>query len=142
MLICTALGKLLRLDSNSLRAVRAIQVPTSNFHSPPSLSHKLSSTQCIIFPEKICLEHQASSPSVQISRADLTHPLFFLFPFHPDLYCLLYNLFSCTAQDQAMYMYNVRARDKKRKCFYLHLSLFLTVPFAPSFWRYCSIKFK
>lgn len=49
MLICTALGKLLQLNSNSFRAVRAIQVPTSNFHTPQSLSHKLSSTQCIIF---------------------------------------------------------------------------------------------
>lgn len=76
MLICTALGKLLRLDSNSLRAVRAIQVPTSNFHTPRSLSHKLSSTQCIILPEKICQEHQAGSPSAQISRADLTQALF------------------------------------------------------------------
>lgn len=69
--------KLLRLSSNSLCAVRAIQVPTSNFHSPRSLSRKLSSTQCIIFPEKTCQEHQAGSPSVQISRADLTNALFF-----------------------------------------------------------------
>lgn len=90
MLICTALGKLLQLNSNSFRAVRAIQVPTSNFHTPQSLSHKLSSTQCIIFSwKKIYQEHQAGSPSVQISRADLTHPLFIFFAFHPDLYCLL-----------------------------------------------------
>lgn len=110
MLICTALGKLLRLDSNSLRAVRAIQVPTSNFHTPRSLSHKLSSTQCIIFPEKICQEHQAGSPSVQISRADLIQALFFP-PFHPDLNCLLYNLFSCIAEDQAMYIFSECAKD-------------------------------
>lgn len=90
MLIGTALGKLLRLDSNSLRAVRAIQVPAGNFHTPQSLSHKLSSTQRIIFAEKNLSGAPGRLPlgSDKQNRPD-SFSFFFFFPFYPDLYCLL-----------------------------------------------------